>query len=130
MGLASWLAAGGGADGGEDCREVVVDGVVGEAEDAVAGGGEEGIAIGVGLALGVVDRAIELDDEATIRAAEIDDEGADGVLAAELKAVEASIAEGVPEDLLGGGLPGSEVAGGWHVVTTPGVIVGHGGSFA
>ena len=129
-GWAGWLAVGGGADGGEDGGEVVEDGVVGEAQGAVADGGQEGVAIGIGVALGAVDVTVELDDEAAIGAAEIDDEGPDGMLTAELEPVEAAMAEGGPEELLGGGLAGSQGAGGWHVVAAPGAIMGHGGSFA
>jgi hypothetical protein len=60
--------------------------VVGEAEDDVAGLCQERLALGVGFVLARVDVAVELDDEAAIGAAEIGDEGADGVLAAELQA--------------------------------------------
>ena len=130
MGWERWLAVSGGADGGEDCREVGVDGVIGEAQDAVPGGAQERFPLGIVFALCGVNLAVELDDEATIGAAEIDDERPDGVLAAELQTVEAAIAEGVPEDFFGEGLPSSQVTSRWHVVATQRVVVGHGESLA
>jgi hypothetical protein len=71
-----------------------VDGGVWEAEDRVASGGEEGFSLCIVLALGrkAVDGTVKLDDEATVGAAEIDDERADGMLAAELQAGQTAIA--------------------------------------
>jgi hypothetical protein len=120
----------GGADGFEEGGEVVVDGGVGKAQDGVAGGGQEGFALGVVLTLGEVDGTVELDDEATIGATEIDNERADGMLASELQPVKATTTEGSPEDLFRYSLPRSQIAGGGHVVTMSWAMVGHGDSFA
>ncbi len=126
------MSLGDGADGLEEGGEVVVDGGVGKAQNDVASGGEEGFALGIVLALGriEVDGAVELDDEATIGAAEIDDERSDGMLAAKLKPEKATIAEVGPEQLLGGSLPRSQVAAGRYVVAMPWTMLGHGDSFA
>jgi hypothetical protein len=91
-----------GGDLVEDGVEVVDDGVVGEAEDVVAAGGEGLGAVFVAVGLLVVDGAVEFDGEADGGAAEIEDEGADGVLAPEFEAGEATITEVGPEDVLGG----------------------------
>ena len=109
-----------------------MDGGVGKAQNDVAGGGEESFSLGIVLALGriEVDGAVELDDEATVGAAEIDDEGADRMLTAELQPGEAASAERTPKQLLSGRLARSQVAGCWHIVAKPWTMLGHGDSFA
>ena len=116
-----WFGLGCGADGRQGCGKVVEDGGVWEAENRVAGGGEESFSLRIVRALDwrEVNGTVELDDKATVGAAEIDDEWADGMLAAELQAGEAAIAQPGPEDLLGAGLARSQVAGGRYIVTMP-----------
>lgn len=76
----------------------MADGVVGEAEDAVARRLQQGVPLRVVLLRGGVDGAVELEDEAAVGAAEVGDEGPDWVLAAELQAVQAAGSQRVPED--------------------------------
>jgi hypothetical protein len=121
------LGLGGGANGRQDSGEIVVDGGVWEAEDRVASGGEEGFSLCIVLALcwNEVNGTVELDDKATVGAAEIGDEWTDGMLAAELQPGEAAIAQPGPEDLLGARLASSQIAGGRHIVTMPGTTRSH-----
>ena len=121
------MGLGGGANGRQDSGEIVVDGGVWEAEDRVASGGEEGFSLCIVLALWrrEVNGTVELDDKATVGAAEIGDEWADGMLAAKLQPGEAAIAQPGPEDLLGARLASSQIAGGRHIVTMPGTTRSH-----
>jgi hypothetical protein len=102
--------AGRRADRAEHAGQVVADSVVREAQDAVAGVGEGGAALGVSRLLPSVDRAIELDAEAALDTAEVEDERPDRVLAAELQAVQPSTAQRLPEELLGGRLALAQIS--------------------
>jgi hypothetical protein len=66
----------------------VEDGVVGEAEDLEVVGGEVGVAFAVVLDLLVVDGAVEFDDEFGGGAVEVEDVGAEWLLAAEAEVVQ------------------------------------------
>ncbi len=85
-------------------QRLLVDVVVGDAQDADRELPEGIGACSVALALGrvVVDTAVELEDEALRGAVEVDDEAGDDLLSPELEAVEGAGAE----DLPGGGFSG------------------------
>ena len=68
----------------------MLDNLVGEAQHPVASLSQERFSLRVFVSLGGVNISIEFDGEATIWAAEIDHEWADGMLAAKLQAREAA----------------------------------------
>jgi hypothetical protein len=105
-----------GGDLVEDGVEVVENGVVGEADEVIAAGDQGLGTVFVALGLLVVDWAVEFDGEADGGAAEIEDEWADGVLAAEFEAGETAISEVRPEEFLRGRCLPAEQAGGIDVV--------------
>ena len=72
--------------------EIVRHVIVHETNDAEALGSEPGVAALVAHVVDVVCCAIKLDDEFALDADEIDDEPADGVLAADFQSVERSVA--------------------------------------
>src|SRR4051794_23000276 len=55
--------------------------------------------------------AVQFDDEPGLRAIEVGDEGADGMLAAKLEPHESTVSQLPPEPRLGGGLILAELAG-------------------
>ena len=81
----------------EGGREISLYYIRGDAEKAEAEGFERGLALFVFLLLGFVNGAIDLDHEPLRRAVEVDHEGADRLLAAELTSVEALAAERFPQ---------------------------------
>ena len=74
-----------------------MDGLFGEARYAVPSRGQKGCSLSIVLTLGGVNSAVELDAQAARGAAEVENEGADGMLAAEFQAFEAAIAESLPQ---------------------------------
>jgi hypothetical protein len=86
------LLCGCGTDGGENRRYIIPDRVVRKAQDDVAGKCQRCLSLGVIFLLRGVDIAIQLDSEATVRAAEINDERSDGMLPTKLQAIELAIA--------------------------------------
>lgn len=96
----------------QDSEAVLEDVVVPEAQDAVTPGEEEGVSFFVVvLPFGVL-AAVELDQDFSGQAGEIDDIGADGVLAAEAVAVKLVVAQVVPEKPFGVGSVAAEGLGG------------------
>ena len=89
----------------EIAQRVLVDVVVGDAQDADRELAEDVSACLVVLAPGrvIVDTAVELDDEALRRAVEVDDEAGDDLLSPELEAVKGAVAEDLPGGRFGGG---------------------------
>lgn len=101
-----------------------------DAQHPIAGRAQPRLPVGVRLALRGVDRPIDLDDEQPVRAAEIGDEGADGVLAAKRRAIAATVAQCRPEARFRRRLPPAQLPRRGDVVAMAGRGVGHGGSVA
>jgi hypothetical protein len=98
----------------EHALEIAEDLVVPEAKDPVALLGKKGRALRVGIALGRMLTTVELDDQPFLRAAEVDEEWTNRMLATELEAPETAITKTRPESTLALGLgapqPASEVS--------------------
>jgi hypothetical protein len=77
---------------GQDGRQTVLDGLVGEVQHPVARPSQKHFSLGVMLALGGVHSSIKFDGEATIWTAEIHHKRTNGMLAAKLQTSEAAIA--------------------------------------
>ena len=118
------------ADCRQDVRQCGEDMCVGEPDHLIAGRSQECFAVGVVVALRLMDFSIELNDQAKIRAAEIDDKRTDGMLAAELEAVETPVAQRVPEDHFGSRLAPAQLARPRDVVLMPRSITVHDDSLA
>jgi hypothetical protein len=130
VGWAVGLAACGGADRGQDGGQVVTHLLVAEAQDVISGGGQERLSRGVVFALRGVNRAIELDDQPPLRAAEIDHERADRVLAAELQLFQLPVSDSMPEHRLHRRGPGTQRPRRRHILPMPPPIICHGASVA
>ena len=90
--------------------QVVVDLINGDAQDPVAESFEVVIAFGVIFALLLVNRSVDLDDEARPWTCEIDDVRPDGMLPTELPAVEPVVPEHLPKLPLAWRSPSTEIA--------------------
>src|SRR5829696_5895206 len=90
----------------EDRVGIVEDGLVAEAQDLEASLLEVDVPILVPglLRTGVMDLPIQLDDQPSLTAAEVNDEDTDRVLAAELQTLKSVLAQEPPYRLLGWGL--------------------------
>jgi hypothetical protein len=84
--------------------------------------GQKGFSLSIVLNLCDMDRAVEFDAQTTRGATEVEDEGADGMLAAEFQAFEAAIAESLPEYCFGYGLVDAQVSRGGHVLAMHGIL--------
>lgn len=80
--------------------EVGVDLFIGYAQNAVATGDENGVTLGVGLALLIMNWAVHFDDEASGGAVEINDEAENDMLASKVQVTYAMLAKMLPEDNL------------------------------
>src|SRR6266511_5623633 len=74
-----------------------------EAQDADVERTKEAVARAVTWRCREVPRTVGFDDELGLLAIEVDDERTEGLLASELRAIEAAVAKKVPEGLLGRG---------------------------
>ena len=98
--------------------EVVLDPIGPDSVEAEAGGFKFLLACEVrGAFFGIeVDGAVDFDCEAEFVAVEVEDEAADCVLAAELQAQDAPVAERLPEGVFGRSLRASQAAGSRNVM--------------
>lgn len=99
------------------------------ADDSQAQGGQHEFSFAVaGILLGLqVDAAVDFEDQCEFGAVEVCDEGANGVLTAELKATEASVADALPNARLGIRERPSQAPGSGDVVAVESLAFGHGG---
>jgi len=74
--------------------------LIGEANHLVPGRAQEGVSLGIVLALFPVESSVQLDDQTVHRAAEIDHEWTDRMLTAKFQSMEAPTAERFPENPL------------------------------
>jgi hypothetical protein len=105
----------------QDAVRMVQDSVVGHTKDDEASSHQPSVATAVAQRLGEVRSAIRFDDEAGFLAEEVDDEGSNGMLSAELGLHDLPAAQHAPKLLFGGcgsasqstrlECPGSEQAG-------------------
>jgi hypothetical protein len=87
-------------DSGEGVFGVEEELLVGETKSAQAGGTQVGVAAAVTLAEAEMHGAINLDEQASLDAEEVSEEGTDGVLAAKLVAGQPAGAEKRPKQPL------------------------------
>jgi hypothetical protein len=118
----SWLTGCCRANCGQNRREVVADGLIGEAQYSIPSSGQERFSLSIILSLCGVDSTVKLDAQTARGAAEVEDEGANGMLAAKLQAFEAAIAESLPEYFFGCGLVDAQVSCGGYVLAMPGTL--------
>lgn len=94
------------------CRsEIYSDRLVGEADNREPCRDDRRLARCILSGPAVVSRSIQLDDQAALHAAEVDDEATDGMLAPELRPRQAPITEVLPEHTFSFGLIMAQLPG-------------------